>query len=424
MRFFLVLLWAIYFSFFYFFSKIDDGNFQSFFPSIFWESFLYLFLSFLSLISVSRLRISVSDIWDDISQETNTSWKEQVSFKNITQSIFYFFETYLYYIALLCLYFSNYLFIRYFWEDYSLTGVFFIFNVLALWGYILSKKFQIFYNMIQVNALIVSLYYIYYHILYLFFGMWQMQIIDFINVFCLFCLFLLFLRSEHTQKKERDRSILYIFLFLYLEISVLIRYFFPNMSMAPEAYIGLIFPFIFFFFTKQLQEITLCSKQVFRFLGLIFSAFTLAFGIFLIFHQEIEYIPLFVIYYILSWMLYLFHVRFFNISALFLSLLWLLLSSYYFLWWTPFGNNQEISSYIFLGFSFAIIAISRYLKLYKKDEVLMFSVVSLIVNLSSLILFFIFTNISILSVWMFLALESFFLFLLYFHFKRHISLWK
>lgn len=419
MKFLLFLLGVIFFFIFFLFSKIQkiEGYFIT---NIFLQANIYIVIA---LVFVFILIFKGKIQQDDEEKDEDAGKKITLFSRNdVTVFIKKFFTQYIYYIALSVFYISIYFILHPFYPTLRPDIFLLVLNLLVVFLYFIEHKFEPFQDFIRVNLILWSLYYIGKHILYISWLHGDIFIIDLLNIIFLFILFFITFYSPRGSKYRPLISHTFI-AFSFLEIAVLYTYFFSWGFLAFWILSWLI-GFSLLFFTDAIYVYSTIKKIFIREWGVIFLwIFTIVSFFFL--HQDsvLVYILIFSLF-VCWYVLVLFHNRFSNYLAILvssLSLSWALFGLYSL--WVPHSFNTKYMYVFFFLLATLFLVIDIYRKKKHIYDEYFYRMYSLLVNIIWIFCFFFFTDVSILSVWIILLIESIYLFFSYYSFSKISSWW-
>lgn len=416
-----LLLFILGISFFFLFFLLSTSLKEphSLFSNIYIEANIYIILSVFLIIKVLK---------NDFQRKKKRKEKEGIGFSYYISWGFLFplikdfFSRYVYYIACILFYTWIFLLLKVFLQEIHLPKMFLIFNILILSFYFIEQKFKVFQDFLRINAIIISLYYAIFQLWYLMW-VWQNFLIeDIYNIFLLFVLLGLFLYSP--RKKQYIPIIAsYMMLYIFLEYLVIIRYFFWDINMWASIF-SFWLSILFLWYTKVISLFLWLSKQLLRIWGLLFSYAFLYFSLLIILLWSPFFLLLLPAIILISITLYNFHAYYQNYISLFLGSLWFILFWYglykFFIPETIFYTYIAFFFFLFSSFFLFIKKIYSFEYIY---DMYFFQVFSLLVNISWVIFFFFFWEISILAIAFLLLWESLFMFLLYYNFRNKALLW-
>jgi len=183
----LSLLWVSFFFIFFLFSRVPDFEWY-FLGSLFIEANLYILFSLLACFFVYRHSMDTSNREDENIENTWLSLLLPES-SEIKDFFIDFFSAYIYYIAGSLLYIAIYLIFSAFFSNLDISFIFLILNSFVICLYFLVKKSGLWKDLVIVNLLLISLYYIFVHILYLLGFSDIFWVIDALNIIMLIFLF-------------------------------------------------------------------------------------------------------------------------------------------------------------------------------------------------------------------------------------------
>jgi len=197
----LSLLWVSFFFIFFLFSRVPDFEWY-FLGSLFIEANLYILFSLLACFFVYRHSMDTSNREDENIENTWLSLLLPES-SEIKDFFIDFFSAYIYYIAGSLLYIAIYLIFSAFFSNLDISFIFLILNSFVICLYFLVKKSGLWKDLVIVNLLLISLYYIFVHILYLLGFSDIFWVIDALNIIMLIFLFYISLHDNEYARYKR-----------------------------------------------------------------------------------------------------------------------------------------------------------------------------------------------------------------------------
>jgi len=190
----LLLVWVSFFFIFFLFSRVPDFEWY-FIGSLFVEANLYILFSLLACFIVYRHSISGDESKDENDEYI---WLKKIipETSEIKDFFIDFFSAYIYYIAGILFYIAIYLIFSAFFPNLDISYIFLVLNTFVICLYFLAKKSGLWKDLVIVNLLLISLYYIFIHALYL---LWFSDIfwaIDAVNIVMLILLFYISLHDS------------------------------------------------------------------------------------------------------------------------------------------------------------------------------------------------------------------------------------
>jgi len=409
----LLLLGVTFFFIFFLFSQVS--SFDSYFAgSLFLEAHLYIFFSILACIAV----YTQSSLWnktDEWNTDGNIARNIIPNAKEIKYFFINFFSNYIYYIASLLWYFAIYLITKSFSPDLDIAYIFLVFNIVVVSLYFLPRSTTLWKDLIIVNLVLISLYYIWENIFYLFWFSQNLSFVDIINILLVFLLFSIAL----FNKQYRDYKNLieqYFIVFLFLEVAVLYKWIFWWDISSIWIIAGIIGSGLLVF-TDEIQELSTISKNTSRTWGIIYSTISvIIFSILLYIYGESLFIYGLWVWGI-SLLMILFHKRFCSYVAMSVWALWIT-AFFHLSYITLFQNAYTYVFIIYIFMSFFLMYVLRFIKTQYDFDRYFFRIISVLVNLIWVITFLFFNEISILSIWLLLLWESVYLFFIYYSLKK------
>lgn len=423
MKILLLLLGIVFFFIFFLFSQQPSLS-SPLFGNLYIEAQVYIILS---LFCIGFLFFWQKHSFKDETIEAQESEHRNSPLKNLSQKDILlgfkiFFESYVYYIGILFFYISLSLFLTSFFPEITLPEIFFIANIAVIGLYFIEEKFKVFQDLIRVNTLCISLYYILSHVRYLGFDGYSFSGYDVWNIGLLAVLFFLFFRSERSQQyKQIFQS--YLLCFVVLEYAVLMKYLFAETQIFFVVWF-FVCAILFLVFTDFFVERFSLKRAFVRTWGIIFSC---GFLVLSTLYLSVEWITagfLAPAAGVVAVLLYLFHRSFENYIALLFALYASFLGSFfiYQLMLQPSLENNFLFVYFFL-LSTGQLLFHTFQTKQKLFESYVFHIVSLLVNLFWVLSFFLFQNVSILSLAILFAGESIYFLFSYYSLQKKSRLW-
>lgn len=404
MKFLLFFLGIIFFFIFFLFSKIEVSS--SIFSSLFIEAHIYIALAIVSIMTLTGISFwknkKIGNDDESVEIESKDILPER---QEILEYIRVFFGKYIYYIWTLLFYLWLMLIFKSIVWDIRVPQILLFFNIIVLSLYFFENKFPLFQDLIRVNTVIVSLYYIARNILFL--SVWgpEFLVADLINIFLVIVLFVLFFVS--SQKKSYIPTLAsYFLVFIFLELSVVMKVL-GSETIITMSFLSFIIGLITLIFTREIAHIWAISKTLVRVWGLCFSYMFLTLAWFHIFSESFM-AGLFTLFvWISSYLLYSFHLHFQNYISFFFSSIGVSLiafSLYMFL--IPEAYEYDNMFYVAFILSFLFLSWEKIIWVIYFYDRYFFRIFSLLVNIVWLFCFFFFIDISILKIWVLLLGES------------------
>ena len=349
---------------------------------------------------------------DDIKEKK--SLIQSIPFRKIIKKLF---ENYVYVVAIILFYFSSFLLLNTLFEEIALSEIFLVFNLWVLFLYFMGGNIKVFQDFLRVNTSVISLYYILYHIAYIAGISPWFSIIDLVNIIILWLLFFLFIRFSR-QEQHLPEFFTYVLIFLYLEMIVICMYIFGFTTFV-SIFILFLWALLFLLYTSGVSKVISLNKKYIRIWGLF--SWYVCIILSLIFTIQVSILSFLVAFMIivLSYIFYIFHNYFENYISLIFSFFWILIACYIFFssMWLPYFY---MSLFFFILSAFFLIADGFLDDVHDYDSYF-FHIFSLLVNLVWCILFFLFWELSILSLSLLLMWESLYLFLSYYTLPKKIE---
>ncbi len=416
MRFLLFFLCSLFSGIFYVFGNISGNtkygitnlNAESFSGNLFIESGIFLVLWILLFFYFSS-KFPNTPLQHEIdeSQEEESS----LNLASISHHTRTFFRKYLYYIGFIFFYVSLYLiFVALGW---SFSYCVFFLNLLVFCLYFLTDKFYIFKDFIKINTILFSLIYLLFYIAGLSWVKESFTIIDFINNGAIITLFLIFLSIENSDGEQDTWLVSYFCFYILVSGVFYVNYIFsiPLVSLALVSFtLGTIL-----FFVPEYTNLLSNNKKVLRYVSLIFLYTSILSSMGVVMIYGMSFIPLTILLTNI-WFQFSIHEKYENYVSLFFSFLsFFFLYSYTFFQVFYVGDHKNtllLINFLLLSFSFIGYSYVHVPKYYYDTYAII--VFAYIVNIFWVTLFFILSGFNILTVWLVLMIESFFVFSSYY----------
>lgn len=413
----LLLLGVSFFFIFFLFSRVPDFD-GYFIWSLFLEANIYILLSVVACLMVYKHSFSLKNE-DDIELRTSKIWEFIPKSWEIKEFFIDFFSSYVYYIAWILFYCAIYLITHSFFPNLDIAYIFLVLNGIVIALYINPRSFTLGKDLVIVNLVLISLYYIAEHLLYFFSFSEIFSFADIINIFTVFVLFSITLFNDE-YKNYRKVIEQYFIIFFFLELSTLYKWFF-SWDISSLGIISWVLAWFMLIFTDEIKNNLRISKNTSRTWGLLFSWISvLIYSIStLINGLELFSYSLWVLG--ISALMVFFHKRFCSYFALSVGALWVSSFSYFIynlLFQDQYWYVYLYIPYFFLSFIFIYI-LKKIGTLYDFDRYF-FRIISVLVNLIWVISFLFSSEISILSLWLLLLWESVYLFFIYYSLRKNI----
>lgn len=423
MKILLLLLGIVFFFIFFLFSQQPSLS-SPLFGSLYIEAQAYIILSLfcIGLLFFWQKRSIQDEDMQMQESDHKSSPLKKLSQKDILLGLKIFFESYVYYIGILFFYISLSLFLTSFFPKITIPEIFFIANIAVIGLYFIEEKFQVFQDLIRVNTLCISLYYIFSHVRYLSLDGYSFSGYDVWNIGLLAVLFFLFFRSERSQHyKHIFQS--YLLCFIVLEYAVLMKYVFGETRIFFVVWF-FVCAILFLVFTEFFVERFSLKRAFLRAWGIVFSCGFLILATLYLPGEGLTALFLAAAVGVVGVLLYLFHRSFENYVALLFALYASFLGTF-FLYQLILQSAQENNSlfvYFFL-LSTGQLLFHAFQTKQKLFEIYVFHIVSLLVNLFWVLSFFLFQNVSILSLAILFAGESIYFLFSYYSLQKKSRLW-
>lgn len=417
MYFLLLLLWVCFFFIFFLFSWIENLQW-SLVSNLFFQANIYILLSVLACLLVykqSFFKDTSLDKWDD---DTFVFTRFLPSSINIKEFFIDFFSNYVYYIAGVLFYSAIYLITKWFFPNLDIAYIFLVFNTIVLILYVFLKKFSLGKDLVVINLVLISIYYIWEHLFYLFWFLQLFSWIDIINIFAVFILFSITLFDEwyHKYRKIIEQ---YFIIFFFLELSTLYKWYFSS-NITSLGIIAWILGIILLVFTDEIKKYFIISKHASRTWGLIFSGISVVIYCISLWLLSYEFFIYSLWVFCICVLMLLFHKRFCSYFWLSVWAIWIIWVSYFL--YTQFLQNLYQDNYVYLVYfilSIVFIYILKKIQTPYEFDRYFFRIISILVNIIWVITFLFFAEISILNVWLLLLWESVYLFFIYYSLRKN-----
>lgn len=353
------------------------------------------------------------------SYEINKS-KKIYSFNilEIKKSINNFFKRYLYYFWFILSYSSIYFILKSFWfTDISIFIL--IVNLIVLFLFFLTNKFFLFRDYIKVNTILFSLYYLVYYIYYLIYWFLDIVFIDFINSSFILLFFILNFYNDRklSLTNKSDKSLVfYFFSYVFISFTYYLSTFIWNISFTIVVFWALLSIFIYNFVSKiDFFKNNIILLRIISFLFLYISIiiwviYSIKNGLNLVFFIILVYSIVFN---------FKTHYSFQNYISFFFSLFIFSFLIYYFYFRYLYSfDDGFIFLVLSLWLSLEFVVLTYFYKLKYFYDNYFIHIFSYIINLVSLIYFFIKFEFDFFWMWIILLIESIFVFLSYYKLKK------
>ena len=420
MKFLLFLLGVVFFFIFYLFSKIS-GVEGFFVGNLFWIANIYVFTA---LIFVVQLFFSTQkkDIKKTAYEEENEINKYIPSREECVLFIKRIFSEYIYYIACALFYVALYFIMQSLYSQADIPLLFLFLNVIVIVLYFLEHRFEVFQDLVRVNMGLISLYYIIVHALYIWWFSYDFSIVDMINIAAVFILLFILLYSKRVSKYFELLGH-YFIAFSFLEILVLSKAF-MWWGFYSSWILALFLWTWSLILTKQLQQVLGFPKKMLRAWGVFFLSLFVIISIFIIWEESIFSLTLIPLLVFGGWILYEFHEEFQNYWALTMGSVAYMWATYWvysvlFSW----ENEKDYFYALALSISWILLFFEKTLRSFRVYDIYFFHILSLLVNLVWIFCFLFLKDVSILSLWILLLIESLYLFVSYYTISKIKTLW-
>ncbi len=384
---------------------------QSFFWNLLYEVIIFLFLWLILFFSFSKKDLESETGLDE--RPVSDSEKVQIfTFKNFVKVL----KKFSYYVWFILFYLSFYL-ISLSFPIVSFSVFIFVVNIVIYILFFASKYNSVVRDFLRINSIIFSLFYLisYFYIITL--DNNYFHLVDFINSFLILLIFptILYFDKKISKKENFDSSLIvhfsayifWVFLFYFY------FYIFHQNLVFWVSFISTFFGIIWFEILPKL-EILKKSKIVLRYIWIIFSYIWILFWIIYLSFFDFSLI-IFLILLLQSVYNAFIHRKYVNYISLFI---WIFLLIYLFYYAIIYFNIIDYRSlgFLVLGFiiSFLIIILTYAVKLKMFFSYYVIHFFSYLINIITIIIFFIFNNFDVLYIWILLLLESIYFFLSYY----------
>jgi len=385
----------------------NKDTFYTFFWNLQIENIVFIIIGIFLYFYFSTIKII--DHKKDSNIESNISFKE-----NIFNIVNIFWKS-SYYIWLILFYFSIYLI--------STTQTIISFSEIILWfliliyiSYFLSKKSKFSRDLLRINSLLFSFYYVINYIYIFYTNINTFDSIDFYNWFLVIFIFpvLLYNHTIFSNDKNINKNIiihfiLYIFSFLIFYSKFYLN---DNDIFYWLCIIPILFSFVLFeVFTKI--KIFKLYIYTFRTVSLIFLYLWIIFWILYSFFEWINY---FIYFILILWILFNFYVhkKFQNYASFFIWNITILSLLNISLFEIDILNNYYSLNYLLfnLVYSFILVWLTYILNFKYKYDIYFMHIFSYLINIIWIWLY-LSHNLDILYMWILLFIDSLYFFLSY-----------
>lgn len=395
--------------------------------SVGWTFFWYIFESRLSLDLFSWnlliettvfLLIAIFLFLWFTSFEKKEKKESKLDLSILSKWIEKFFKQYLYYIWFLLFYLSIYFILKsYNFDNFS---VFILFvNIIIFVLFFSSKKFFVFRDFIKSNTILFSLYYIFFYLYSIFSNQKNFAFLDFINWFLIFSFFLLNFYNDRKilQADKSDKSLVfYFFIYNFLFLS----YYFINIFWNSLFWVVVVWAFLSLFIYFYIVKLPFFKNNIvlLRSVSFIFLYISTIFWVIYTIKNGVD---LFVIMILLYSIIFNFkvHYRFENYISLLISLLSFVFLIYYFYFnYLSDFDDGFLFLVISLWISIEMVVLTYFYRFkYFFDNHFIHSVAYLI-NIISLIYYFVKFEFDFFIMWIILLFESIFVFLSFYKLRQ------
>ena len=418
MRFLLFFLGIIFFFIFFLFSKIEVQS--SIFESLFLEAHLYIVFVIVTILMLTGMwfrKKKTTESKQDTIDEKHDFLPER---KEVLNYIKIFFWKYIYYIGTLFFYTSLILIFQSIVGNIQIPQILLFFNIIVLSFSLFERRFPLFQDLIRVNTITVSWYYIVRNILFLFSVGPEFLVADIINILLLIVLFILFFISSR-KKSYIPTLTTYSIIFVFLELSVIIKAV-TSETLVTLSFLSFLIGIVSLIYTAPIAQIWHIEKKLVRIWWLCFSYLFLILVSFHIFSENFISGIFMIFVLAISYILYMFHTYFQNYISLFFASFWVCLVSFS-LFMLLVSEINETKNLFLLSFflCFIFLVWEKILWVKYMYDIYFFRIFSLLVNIVWVLCFFFFVDISILKIWVLLLWESLYFFYSYYSLKKNIQ---
>lgn len=421
MKFLLFFLWIVFFFIFFLFSQISHPS-ESLFGNLFLEANFYIVCAFLIIFLTWKsektlYRKSGNNFEDEEVRGMAISKKELLDF------IKSFFWKYIYYIAIFLFYIAFWLFLEASIWGVTFSQMFFYSNIFVLWIYFIENRFELFQDLLRVNTICISLFYI---ILQILFVTWYYQIFtwhDIWNIFLLYILFFFFLRLSRVYK-HLPTLYSYFFIFLFFTLTCSIELAFGG-AFIWAGIISFLMSVIFFSKTLSISKYLNIDVDTTRTWGLVYCYIFVLFWWYIVVTQHL-FTPIFILLLSISYFFLIsFHKEFRSYISLFMWLISVFLTIYgVYLYITPTIYENPFMYVIFFLLSLLYILLWNFYTYKYGLEKYFFHGFSILVNLAWIIFFLFSQEVSILKLSILFWWESLYFFFSYYILNRVKNTWE
>lgn len=334
--------------------------------------------------------------------------------KQIKFSITKIIKNFSYYIWFILFYVSLYLITSSF--DFINFSVFiFIINIVIYILFFVSKFSNISKDFLRINSIIFSIFYIVNYIYILISDINYFHLVDFINSFLILLIFptLLYYDRKIQKKDYFDTTVLIHFSF-YIFIFFLFYFYFYLLHQNLIFWISFVSTFFWILWFEILPKMNFLKKDKIT-LRYIWIFFTYIWILFWIVYLIFDYSLVILLILLLQTFYNLFiHKKYTNYVSLFL---WIMLLFYVFYYTILHFNiiDYRSTNFLILGLflSFFWIILTYIIKTKHIFDYYIIHLFCHILNIITLIIFFMFNNFELINIWILLLLESVYFFLSY-----------
>jgi len=386
----------------------DSGTLiiQSLFWNLFFEIIIFLIIWIMLFFAFSK---------SNLKEESENEKQEKKNILNMSNFL-KLLKNFSYYIWFILFYLAFYL-ISLWSEIISFSFFILIVNLIIYILFFAFKNNLIVRDFLKINSIIFSLFYLVNYFYIIFTDNNYFTLVDFINSFLILLIFLtlLYFDKQITKKENFDVPlvanfsvyIFWVFLFYFY------FYIFHQNIIFWISFISTFFGMIWF---EVLPKINFLKedKITLRYIWIIWTYLWIIFGMIYLWFYKFS-LAIFIILFLQSVYNIFIHRKYINYVSLFF---WILLIIYLFYYSIIYFNLIDYKSlnFLILGLviSFGIIIYTYILKVKVFFSYYFIHFFSHVINIVSIIIFFIFNSFDILYIWILLLLESIYFFLSYY----------
>lgn len=340
---------------------------------------------------------------------------EEVEKKQNHFNIVKILKNFSYYIWFLLFYSSLYLITTSF-DFINFSTFIFIINILIYVIFFLSKFSRISKDFLRINSIIFSVFYIINYIYIIITDINYFHLVDFINSFLILLIFptLLYYDKKIEKKDYFDNAILIHFSFYVFAVFLFYLYFYllhQNLTF----WISFISTFFWMIWFEILPKINFLKKDkiTLRYIWISLTYIWIIFWITYLWFFDFSLIIFLILILQAIYNIFI-HRKYVNYISLFLSIFLLIYLFYYFIIYFNVIDYKSMN-FLILGLiiSFLILIFTYIIKvkIFFSNYVIHFF--SHLINIITIIIFFIFNNFELMNIWILLLLESIYFFLSY-----------